>query len=382
MVNALCTILATGLAMAGTAPQRVPGSILGMPEQASTVADDVDLVYDVVTWIMIVFFVKIVVVMLWLVIKYRRRSHVADTGGPTHHTPLEVTWTVIPMILVIAIFYVGLKGYVHAITPPENAYEIEVTGQRWSWSFSYPNGARDTNILHVPVGRPIKLTMRSNDVIHALFVPAFRVKQDVVPGKRTPLWFEATRVSNDRDEITGPGEDGFDLFCAEYCGTQHSQMVGKVMVYSEPHFEVVIDELALWLDRVPDEKLHLAGLLLYNQCSTCHSVDGSPLIGPSFKETHDLYLSGGQRTIRGGSVTVDEDYLRQSILKPLSQVAFNNAADATYPNSMTPGIASQLGPRGVEAMVRFIQRLDETAPGGVLVQVTRAELQEIEGDTP
>jgi cytochrome c oxidase subunit 2 len=374
MVNTFFSILAT----AGTPPPRTPGSILGMPEQASTVARDVDLVYDVVTWIMIVFFVKIVVIMLWLMFKYRRRTHVADTGGPTHHTPLEVTWTAIPLILVIAIFYVGLKGYVAATTPPENAYEIEVMGQRWYWTFSYPNGAKDTNVLHVPKDQPVKLTMRSTDVLHGFFVPAFRVKQDVVPGKRTMLWFEATRVSNDRDGVTGPGEDGFDLFCAEYCGTQHSQMVGKVMVYDEPHFEVVIEELARWLDRVPDDKLHLAGVLLYNQCSTCHTVDGSPLIGPSFKETHDLFRSGGQRTLTSGSVTVDEEYLRRSILEPLAETTYNDAAGAPYPNSMPVGIAAQLGPRGVEAMTRFIERLDEAAPGGTLATVTREELQETE----
>jgi cytochrome c oxidase subunit 2 len=328
---------------------------------------------------MIVFFVKIVVIMLWLMIKYRRRAHVADTGGPTHHTPLEVTWTVIPLILVIAIFYVGLKGYVSATTPPENAYEIEVMGQRWYWTFSYPNGAKDTNILHVPKDRPVKLSMRSSDVLHSFFVPAFRVKMDVVPGKRTELWFQATRVSNDRDGITGPGENGFDIFCAEYCGTQHSQMVGTVMVYDEPHFEVVIEELARWLDRVPDDKLHLAGVLLFNQCSTCHTVDGSPLIGPSFKETHDLYRSGGQRTLTSGSVTVDEEYLRRSMLEPLAETAYNDAAGAPYPNSMPVGIAAQLGPRGVEAMIKFIERLDEAAPGGTLATVTREEIQETEG---
>ena len=363
------------------APERIPGSILGMPEQASTVAPAVDLVYDVVTWISIVFFVQIVGVMVLFMIKYRRRSHVADTGGPNHHTPLEVTWTVIPLILVIAIFYVGLKGYVHATTTPENAYEIQVTGQRWQWTFTYPNGATDTNILHVPVGKPVRLSMRSTDVLHSLFVPVFRVKQDLVPGKRTEVWFEATRVSNDQDDITGPGDDGFDLFCAEYCGTQHSQMVGHVMVYTEAQFNVIIEELAQWLDKVPDDKLHLAGAVLYNRCSSCHTVNGDKLIGPSFLETHNLFKSGGQRRLKSGSVTVDEDYLRNSILRPIDQIAAD-AKGVAYPSSMPIGLSSQLGPRGIEAMVKFIERLNETAPDGNVLDVSRAELQAPEGDTP
>jgi cytochrome c oxidase subunit 2 len=323
----------------------------------------VDLVYDIITWISIFFFVGIVAVMVYFVIKYRRRSPVMDTSGPTHNTPLEVTWTIIPLILSIAIFYVGLKGYVHMTTPPENAYEIQVTGQRWFWTFNYPNGASETNILHVPVGRPVKLTMRSDDVIHSVFIPAFRVKQDVVPGRRTQLWFEATRTGD------------FDLFCAEYCGRQHSQMVGRVMVYDPDEFEVVIEEAARWIDNVPDDKLHLAGTQFFNQCASCHTLDGSKLIAPSFKETYDLYAAGGTRTLADGStVTVDEDYIRNSVLKPLDQVV------DTYPSSMPPGIGTQLGDRKVEAIVQFIMQLDETAPNGQLAEVTRAELTADSGE--
>ncbi len=344
------------LAAAGSARS---GSIFGMPEQASTIAPMVDLVYDIITWISIFFFVGIVCVMVYFMIKYRRTSHVANTSGPTHNTPLEVTWTVIPLILVIAIFYVGLKGYVHITTPPENAYEIQVTGQRWFWTFNYPNGASETNVLHVPVGKPVKLVMRSDDVIHAMFVPAFRVKQDVVPGRRTTLWFEATR------------EGTYSLFCAEYCGTQHSQMVGKVVVYGADEFEVVIEEAARWIDKVPDENLYLAGTQFFNQCASCHTLDGSKLIAPSFTETHELFANGGTRKLADGStVTVDEDYLRNSILQPLSQIV------DTYPSSMPPGIGRQLGDRKVEAMVQFIMRLDDTAPDGQLKEITRAELVE------
>ncbi len=343
--------------MAAQAGELPSGSIFGMPPQGSTIAPAIDLVYDIITWISIMFFVNIVVVIVYFMFKYRRTAHVANTAGPTHNTPLEVTWSVIPLILVIAMFYVGLKGYVYITTPPENSYQIQVMGQRWFWTFNHPNGAAVTNVLQVPVGRPVRLLMRSDDVIHSLFIPAFRVKQDVVPGRRTELWFEATRTGD------------FDLFCSEYCGTKHSQMVGRVLVYEEGKIDEVITDEAEWIKRVPDDRLYFAGTKLYNQCSSCHTLDGSKLIGPSFKETFDLLKSGGARTFADGStVKVDQEYLRQSILHPLEHVV------ATYPSSMPPGIGTQLGPRKIEAMVGFISRLDETAPGGKLREMSRDEI--------
>ncbi len=339
----------------------VSGGGFWMPEQASTLAPMVDWYFMAITWVCAGFFVAIVGVMFWFMYKYRRRTHVADTGGPTHNTPLELTWTIVPLILVIAIFYVGLKGYLNIMTAPQNSYLIEVTGERWSWTFSYPNGASLTNTMFVPVNKPVKLTMQSDDVIHSMFVPAFRVKQDVVPGRMTQLWFEATR------------EGEFNLFCAEYCGTNHSQMIGKVIVHDADEFEVIIEELARWIDKVPEEKLHLAGAFLYNQCASCHSVDGSDGIAPSFRETHELFKTGGMREFEDGSkAVVDEAYLRSSILDPLGMVVKRR------PSSMPPGIGKQLGPQKVEAMVRFIQRLDEVAPDGKLIEVTREEIVEAE----
>ena len=342
------------------ASDKTPGSFFGMPEQASTVAGEVDRIFDLVTYISLFFFVVIVVLMVYFVIRYRRRDRVTETGGPDHHTVLEVTWTLIPLVVVIVIFYVGMRGYIHLATPPANTYNIDVTGQRWFWTFNYPNGATETNVLHVPVGRPVKLIMRSEDVVHSVFIPAFRVKQDVVPGRRTELWFEATRV----------GE--FDLYCAEYCGTQHSQMLAKVIVHSAGEFEAIIEDLAAWIDRVPDEQLHLAGALMYNQCASCHTLDGSPLVGPSFRESYELFVDGGTRTLADGTtVVVDEDYLRDSILNPIAQIAANSATGARYPSSMPPNIGNQLGPRKVEALVRFIAQLEEVAPGGSLIEVSR-----------
>ena len=335
-----------------------------MPEQASTLAPMVDWYFMAITWVCAGFFVVIVGVMFWFMYKYRRRTHVADTGGPTHNTPLEVTWSIVPLIMVIVIFYVGLLGYLDIRIAPQNSYLIDVTGQRWTWTFSYPNGATlatPADPMLVPVNRPVKLTMRSEDVIHSMFIPAFRVKQDVVPGRVTDLWFTPTRVGK------------FDLFCAEYCGTQHSQMVGKVEVVDEDEFEVRMEIERQWIDKVPDENLHLAGVIIYNRCAVCHTVDGSRLIAPSFQETWKLVrkeMNSGMRALADGStVTVDEDYLLNSILKPLDQIVKD------YASSMTPTIGTQLGARKVEAMIQFIMRLDEvTDDDWNLIEVNRTDI--------
>ncbi len=356
------TAFASTLLLAASA--RTSGSIFGMPEQASTIAPEVDLVYDVITWISLFFFVLIVVVMVVFCVKYRRSKHPVATSDVTHNTPLEVTWTIIPLILVIAMFYVGFTGYVYITTPPENSYEITAVAQRWSWTFNYPNGASDTNVLHLPEGKPVLIHMRSEDVLHALFLPAFRVKQDIVPGKRTQLWFEATR------------EGTFDLFCAEYCGRQHSQMVGQAIVYHPDRFETVISELAAWCEKVSVDDLPKAGAIAYNQCASCHTLDGSPLVGPSFKEVFDNFKKGATIKLKDGStVKVDEAYIRNSILRPQDQIVVNTATGQAYPASMPPGIGNQLGPCKVEAMIKFITHLDEvTDAAGKLKPVRREDL--------
>ena len=355
--------LATGTA----AP--VPGSIFGMPEQGSTIAADVDWIYDFITWVCIFFFVLIVGFMVYFVIKYRRKDHVASAVGATHNTPLEVTWTVIPLMIVMLMFYWGLDHYMAMATPPADSYVVDVEATQWSWSFTYPTGEEDSE-LHTWVNQPVKLRMRSQDVIHSLWVPAFRIKMDLIPGRYTTTWFTAT------------GTGSYRIYCAEYCGTQHSQMVGTVIVYNQFAFEAKIEELADWLDKVPEENLHKAGVVLYNRCTSCHTVDGSPLIGPSFQETHELFKSGGTRKLsKGSAVTVNEDYLRSSIRKPSDQIAAN-AQGVAYPSSMTPTIADQLGTRGVEAMIQMIMRLDELVDeDGKLIEVKRADIV-VEAEEP
>ena len=193
-----------------------------LPNQASTVAESVDGIFDFIMWLNVIFFVLIVALMVWFTIKYRRPAGEKAQKAPSHHTPLELTWTIIPMIIVVVLFWVGMKAYADLQEPPKNAYEVHVTGAKWNWTFKHPAGAQESNYeFHVPVNRPVKLIMQSKDVLHSLFIPAFRVKQDVVPGRTTHLWFTATE----------PGS--YQLFCTEYCGKDHSVMPAIVHVMPE-----------------------------------------------------------------------------------------------------------------------------------------------------
>ncbi|MBT8486959.1 MAG: cytochrome c oxidase subunit II [Phycisphaerales bacterium] len=312
-----------------------------LPPQASTYSQGIDWVFYFIYWICVFFFVLIVALMILFVWKYRRTSVTHQAGETvTHHTPLELTWTIIPLILVIAIFWIGLDGYVDMIRPPANAYEVNVVAQRWNWSFEHRNGAQDSQILKVPAGRPVKLVMTSQDVLHALFIPAFRAKQDVVPGRYTTLWFEAKE----------PGL--YQLFCAEYCGTQHSQMGATVAVYPPDEFDEIIAKDARWLDNYTDENLYQAGLRIFARCSSCHSLQEEVrLTGPSFWDVHDDF--GKKRLMEGDyEADIDENYIQDSILNPQKDIV------ATYQGVM-PTFQGALKPREVRAMVEFLKRLDE-----------------------
>lgn len=273
-----------------------------MPPAASTSAGEVDAVFNFILWLSAFFFALIVGLMLLFVVRYHRRRAARAEPSPRHNTLLELTWTIVPLLLVMVIFGWGFKVFLDLNTVPADAYEVQVTGQKWKWLFTYPNGHVDEN-LHVPIHRPVRLVMTSEDVIHSFFVPAFRVKRDVVPGRYSKLWFEATRA----------GE--YDVFCAEYCGSSHSDMIAKVIVHPEGEFEAWLAKEADVLSKLPPAE---AGARLYKirGCAQCHSVDGSAGIGPT--------LSGlfGEAVplVGGGSVVAEENYLRESILEPQAKV--------------------------------------------------------------
>jgi cytochrome c oxidase subunit II len=273
-----------------------------MPREASTTAHEVDRLFYAIFWISLFFFALIVVLGTIFVFKYRSRQRGEAGKGPVHNTPLEIAWTAIPLLIVLGIFYVGFKGFIDMNVAPENSYEIQVTAQKWKWLFTYPNGYVDDN-LHVPVDTPVKLVMASEDVIHSFYVPDFRVKKDVVPGRYTKAWFRAPR----------PGT--YQIYCAEYCGTSHSDMLASVIVHEPGGFEKWLAGAANSLAEASPAE---AGARLYRQrgCAQCHSIDGKAGIGPTFKG-----LFATKVPMRDGTrIDADENYIRESINSPQAKI--------------------------------------------------------------
>jgi cytochrome c oxidase subunit II len=308
------------------------GGSFWLPPESSSVAPLVDTAFYFVLYVSAFFFILIVTLMTFFVLRYRRRPGVGPGQSPSHSTLLEVTWSVIPLILVAIMFGLGFAGFIDMRTPPRDAYDIRVTGQKWSWNFQYPGGYEDGN-LHVPVDEPVRLTMSSKDVIHSLYVPAFRIKQDLVPGRYTTAWFRATQ----------PGE--YDLECAEYCGTSHSDMLAKVIVHRPGEFET-------WLQEAEKQNKNLSPvdrgrqLYLRRGCAACHSTDGTAKTGPSFKgiygETHDFENAPPTK--------VDDNYIRESILTPSAKIRKG------FPDKMTV-YKGQLSDDQITALIEFIKSL-------------------------
>jgi len=303
-----------------------------MPEQASTVAPGVDAQFLFILWVCIAMFGLVTALVTVFSIKYRGKPGQAALKAPAHSTALEMTWTVLPTIVVMVIFYFGFRGYMDMTAPPANAYEIQVMGSKWRWEFTYPNGHTDS-VLHVPHDRPVRLILQSQDVLHSVFIPAFRVKKDAVPGRYNYMWFQATRLGT------------FDLFCAEYCGTQHSKMITTVEVQEPTVFARWLEDAANFVDRMPPAE---AGALLYKQrgCAQCHSIDGARLTGPSFKGLFD-----SSHTLTDGStVQVEENYIRESILAPGAKVT------AGFDNVM-PTYQGRMKDNEITAIIEYIKTL-------------------------
>ncbi len=301
------------------------------PPQASTTAAEVDWVYYFIYWISVFFTVMIVSAGLYFMWRFRSKK-TAGAAAAAHNTALEVTWTVVPGILCACIFYFGLTGYMDTHTPPDDAYVVNVTGVKWAWSFTYPDGTV-SDTLHVPVHRPVRLVMTSEDVIHSLFIPAFRTKQDVVPGRYTEEWFEATET----------GE--FTIFCTEYCGTKHSEMLSKVVVHPEGDFTKWLSAAGNIHERMSPVE---AGELLVKQrgCMQCHTTDGSPSTGPSWKGI----WGRSEKLADGSSVTVDENYIRSSIFQPQAQIV------AGY-GPVMPTFQGKLKDRDITAIIEYFKTL-------------------------
>ncbi len=286
--------------------------IMGLlPDARSTYAGEVDAVFHFILWTAGLVFVFMVGSMVVFAVKYRRREGgPQDREGRTSSAPLQITWGLIALVLALMMFYRGLESHASLVSPPANAYEVAATAKRWRWSFRYHDGNQQEE-LHCWKGQPFRVVLRSADVLHAFFVPVFRIKVDVVPGRYSTTWFEATEA----------GE--YELLCAEYCGTDHSAMKSKVVVHDTR------EEFEKWLERAGKKPEDVSNeewgrqLWASKGCKTCHSIDGTPGQGPSWLEAAELFMHAEKlrHFEQGDPVQLDRAYLEESIQQPKLKVA-------------------------------------------------------------
>lgn len=299
-----------------------------------TTTDAVDPVFKFIFGACLLLLGGITATVLWFAFRYRRSRAPQPTSQVESNIWLEIVWTVLPSILVMAMFYYGWAGYLALRTVPKDALPVTATARMWSWSFSYANG-RTSPKLFVPVGRPVVVDLVSSDVLHGFFLPAFRVKRDVVPGMKNHAWFVADRAGS------------YDLFCSQYCGKDHSAMITTVEALPEAEFTA-------WLEQKEEpgevHKMKPDGAILAKEkgCLACHSLDGVRGVGPSFKglyrQQHLVKQDGKLVTI-----IVDDAYLRESILSPNAKIV-----DGFQP--IMP-VNSDLKDDEIEALVEYIERV-------------------------
>ena len=306
------------------------------PDQASTFAPHVDALYLFLVSLTAFFSLLIGTLVVVFAIKFRRRAENEVPARVRESGLLEMTWTVIPLVIGMGLFVWSSWLYFKITRPPREAMDVYVTAKQWMWKLQHSDGRMEMNELHVPAGRAVRLTMASEDVIHSFFVPAFRFKRDVVPGRFSTAWFEATR----------PGR--YHLFCAQYCGTRHSNMIGWVHVLTPADYQA-------WLSGgTPGESLAAAGAKRFaeNACNTCHA-DKPGARGPSLNAIfgRTQHLQGGQ------TVLVDEAYIRESIVNPQSKLLEG------YPPIM-PTFQGLISEEGLLQLVAYVKSLSPaTAPG-------------------
>ncbi len=301
------------------------------PVQASTFAEKVDPLYYILSALSIISTIAIFAAIAYIGIRFRQsKPHAPRHSEALEHPALEITWTVVPTIVFLAFFFWGALLFADYNKVPEGAWQIDVVAKQWMWRIQHPNGKQEINELHVPIGRPVELTMTSLDVLHDFYVPEFRVKNDVIPGRYTKLWFEATKA----------GE--YHLFCAEYCGTEHSLMGGKV-------YAMKPDDYNLWLQGGPKLSPVDAGAALFEQrgCVTCHTGQAGSR-GPDLVNVY-----GSTVTLTSGETKLaDEQYLYNSIM-------FSNKEIVEGYTPLMPSFVNQLQDHDVTNLIAYIKSLSE-----------------------
>lgn len=299
-----------------------------LPPQLSTNAAEVDALYNFIYWFSVAFTALITGLMLYFVVKFRRRPGM-KASPPGHNTVLEVAWTVLPLVFIVVLFHLGFRAYLHSAVAAEGAMEVRVLAAKWKWDFVYPNGRAEPSELVLPVNRPVKFILSSEDVLHSFYVPGARLKKDAVPGMYTSMAFTPNTVGT------------MQVFCAEYCGTSHSGMLATIKVVSQEDFDKFMKEG----DNV--EPTAEAGEKLYkkNACNTCHSTDGSKMPGPTWKGI----VGREEALVDGSKVTVDENYIKESIQKPMAKVVAGfQPVMPPYPN---------LTDKHIDAIIAYMKTL-------------------------
>jgi cytochrome c oxidase subunit 2 len=306
-----------------------------VPESASTVSGKVDALYFYLSGVTVFFTLLISGVLIFFVIKYRRRTPFEIPRPIAGSHKLETLWSVIPFIIAMSMFAWSAQIYVQNSRPPKNANEIYVVGKQWMWKIQHSTGQREINELHVPTGRKIKLIMTSEDTIHDFFIPAFRIKADVLPGRYTTQWFEATK----------PGT--YHLFCAEYCGMNHSGMIGSIIVMQPTEFDN-------WLSgNASQQSPAVAGQQLFQSlgCVSCHGANGEGGRGPALAGLfgRKVFLTNNQ------TLTADEAYIRESVENPSAKVVSGFSP-------IMPTFQGQVTPEQLIQIISFIKSLQVTSP--------------------
>ncbi len=321
--------------------------MLFLPEQGSAYAQQVDRLHYFVITMTMVGFAGVAATVLWFVIRYRRRAEGEPTPTVEPRPIHEVLFVGGPLALFLLWFAIGYPLFVRLQTPPRDAMDVYVMGKKWMWKFAYPGGPNDMDDLHVPAGRPVRLLITSRDVIHSFYLPAFRLKQDALPGRYTETWFQADK----------PGR--YEIFCAEYCGLGHSAMLGTLVVMEPEKFDAWMTEarrspvVAAAQDTPDAAASPIATLAQQGRtlaveygCVKCHSVDGTRHIGPSWL---DLYLRK-EPLEGGGTVVADEGYLTESMMDPRAKVVKGF-------DPVMPTFQGRIPGPEVAAIVEFIKTL-------------------------
>jgi cytochrome c oxidase subunit 2 len=291
--------------------------------------ETVDMVFLYLFGIAALLLLGITATMIYFIIRFHRRRHPHAEPSRRYNIRLEVAWTLVPTLIVLGMFWYSWNGYLALVNVPEDAMKIAVSARQWDWTFTYENG-KTSNKLVVPAGKAVRLAITSKDVVHSLYIPAFRVKKDAVPGLTTYLWFRA------------PEPDKYDLFCAEYCGVAHSSMITQVEA-------LPADRFAEWLEeKAPQAEGEVEGetVLARFGCNACHSLDGTKMIGPTFQGLFGRRVAvqtGGEKR----ELVVDRDYIRRSILEPGADLVTG------YPPVM-PSFQGRISEAELDALVEFL----------------------------